>query len=129
MGGDDGDAKYEAKVVEARNSLDGALTRISQASTQQQVVDSMKQASAVSTRAGNELEQADVPEQYEDENDKLTAALRSFAGDLNATAEQVVLTPDIVAGNGLSFEGWTKANQVFASLREQGLEIPALESR
>ena len=39
------------------------------------------------------------------------------------------LRGELFDGEGFSFEGWTKANQVFASLREQGLEIPKLESR
>ena len=129
LAGEDSADEYEGAVLAARNGIDDALTQVVLARSAEQVIDRMKRASVVSTRAAEALGQTDVPGQFEDEHDRLTAALRSFATDLDATAEQAKLTPEFISGNGLSFEGWTLANQVFAAFREQGLEIPALASR
>jgi ABC-type Na+ efflux pump permease subunit len=129
MGDDASPDEYEATVVQTRNDVDEALTKIAEARNRQQFIASMKQASVVASRAADELGDAGVPDEFEDENDKLTAALESLATDLEGTAGQLELTPELFEQAGFSFEGWTTANQVFSSLREQGLEIPALEAR
>jgi ABC-type enterochelin transport system substrate-binding protein len=124
-GGDD-DANledYETSVVETRDRVDQALAGISEAQTREAFSKRMEQAAVVISRAADDLDEAGVAEGFEDETDNLTAALRALSNDLQQTAEQFRVTPELFNTQGLAFEGWTKANQVLRALGKQGIAV------
>jgi hypothetical protein len=128
-GGDDSSEleDYEATVVDTRNRVETAFAKISEAQTRQDFSNRMEEASVAINRAVDDLGEAEIADGFEDETAKLTTALRNLARDLEATAEQFRLTPELFNTAGLNFEGWTKANQVFTSLGKQGIEVRPLE--
>ena len=128
-GGDDSSEldDYEASVVDTRNRVETAFANISEAQTREDFSKRMEQASVAIERAVDDLGEAEVAEGFEDETAQLTKALRQLATDLEATAEQFRLTPELFNTAGLNFSGWTKANQIFTSLGKQGIEVRPLE--
>jgi hypothetical protein len=128
-GGDDSSEleDYEASVVDTRNRVELAFSNIAEAQSRADFSKRMEEASVRIDRAADDLGEAEVAEGFEDETDKLTRALRRLADDLEATAEQFRLTPELFNTAGLNFEGWTTANQVFASLSKQGIQVRPLD--
>jgi hypothetical protein len=125
-GGDDsGDLDdYESSIVETRDRVDTALAGISEAQTRADFSKRMEQASVVISRAADDLEEVEVADGFEDENTDLTEALRALSNDLEKTAEQLRLTPELFnTAEGLGFEGWTKANQILRGLGRQGIAV------
>jgi hypothetical protein len=120
---------YEASVVETRNSVDDALTTISEAQSRNDFVKRMEQAAIVISRAADELDEAEVAEGFEDETTNLTAALRQLSTDLEQTAAQLEVTPELFNSVGLSFEGWTEANRILRDLKKQNIEVEPLANR
>jgi phage-related tail protein len=114
---------YETSVVETRDRVDGALADISEAQTRADFSKRMEQAAVVISRAADDLDEAEVAEGFEDENNNLTRALRALSNDLEQTAEQFRLTPELFNTRGLAFEGWTKANQILRALGRQGIAV------
>jgi hypothetical protein len=128
-GGDDDSEleDYEASVVDTRNRVEIAFGNIAEAQTRADFSKRMEEASVRIERAADDLGEAEVAEGFEDETDELTKALRELATDLEATAEQFRLTPELFNTAGLNFEGWTKANQIFTSLSKQGIQVRPLD--
>ena len=128
-GGDDSSEleDYEASVVDTRNRVEIAFGNISEAQTRADFSKRMEEASVRIERAADDLGEAEVAEGFEDETDRLTKALRQLAIDLEATAEQFRLTPELFNTAGLNFEGWAKANQIFTSLSKQGIQVRPLD--
>jgi uncharacterized protein YukE len=128
-GGDDSSEleDYEATVVDTRNRVDGAFANISEAQSRNDFSKRMEQASVAIDRAVDDLREAEVAEGFEDETATLSKALSELATDLEATGQQLRITPELFNSRGISFEGWTKANQVFASLAKQGIQVRLLE--
>jgi hypothetical protein len=127
-GGDDSSDRedYEETVVDTRNRVEVAFASIAEAQSRTDFTKRMEEASVAIDRAVDDLDEAEVAEGFEDETAKLTTALRGLARDLKATAEQFRLTPELFNTRGLNFDGWTKANQVFASLTKQGIQVRPL---
>lgn len=128
-GGDDSSEleDYEATVVDTRNRVDVAFASISEAQSRQDFSKRMEQASVAIDRAVDDLREAEVAEGFEDETARLSKALSDLATDLEATGQQLQITPELFNSRGISFEGWTKANQVLASLAKQGIQVRLLE--
>jgi phage-related minor tail protein len=128
-GGDDSSEleDYEASVVDTRNRVEVAFANISEAQTRADFSKRMEEASVRIERAADDLGEAEVAEGFEDETDRLTKALRKLATDLEATAEQFRLTPELFNTAGLNFPAWATANQVFTSLSKQGIEVRPLD--
>jgi hypothetical protein len=128
-GGDDSSEleDYEASVVDTRNRVEVAFANIAEAQTRADFSKRMEEASVRIERAADDLGEAEVAEGFEDETNKLTKALRQLAVDLEATAEQFRLTPELFNTAGLNFEGWTQANQIFVSLSKQGIQVRPLD--
>jgi hypothetical protein len=118
--------EYEEAVVDTRNRVEVAFSNIAEAQSREDFTKRMEEASVAIDRAVDDLDEAEVAEGFEDETAKLTRALRQLADDLEATAEQLQLTPELFNTRGLNFDGWTKANQVFASLVKQGIQVRPL---
>ena len=128
-GGDDSSEleDYEASVVDTRNRVEVAFANISEAQTRADFSKRMEEASVRIERAADDLGETEVAEGFDDETDRLTKALRQLATDLEATAEQFRLTPELFNTAGLNFEGWTKANQIFTSPSKQGIQVRPLD--
>jgi hypothetical protein len=127
-GGDDSELEeYEATVVDTRNRVDTAFANISEAQSREDFSKRMEEASVAIDRAVDDLREAEVAEGFEDENAKLSKALTDLATDLESTGQQLRITPELFNARGISFEGWTKANEVFASLAKQGIQVRLLE--
>jgi hypothetical protein len=128
-GGDDSAEleDYEASVVDTRNRVEIAFGNIAEAQTRADFSKRMEEASVRIERAADDLGEAEVAEGFEDETDQLTKALRGLARDLEATAEQFRLTPELFNTAGLNFEGWTKANRIFTNLSKQGIQVRPLD--
>jgi hypothetical protein len=128
-GGDDSSEleDYEAIVVDTRNRVEVAFAGISEAQSREDFSKRMEEASVAINRAVDDLREAEIAEGFEDETATLRKALRQLAADLEGTAQQLRLTPELFNARGISFEGWTKANQVFASLSKQGIQVRPLE--
>jgi hypothetical protein len=125
-GGDDSSdlQDYEASVVETRNNVDDALANISEAQSRKDFLDRMEQAAVLINRAADDLDDAEVAEGFEDETTELTAALRTLSTDLEQTAAQFRVTPELFnQSQGLAFEGWTKTNQVLRGLAKQDIAV------
>jgi hypothetical protein len=125
-GGDDSSdlQDYEASVVETRNSVDDALTDISEAQSRKQFLDRMEQAAVLISRAADDLDDGKVAEGFEDETTDLTAALRTLSTDLEQTAAQFRQTPELFTTSaGLSFEGWTQTNKILRALAKQDIAV------
>jgi hypothetical protein len=130
-GGSDGGStvskeEYLASVVTARDRVDFALSRITKATTQEEFLNRMNEASAAIDGAASELEGEDVLEGYEDETEKFTTALHQLSVDLEATAHDIA-QPEfagLVGGaRGLNFESWDQANLALAALIADGFKI------
>jgi hypothetical protein len=127
-GGDDSELEdYEATVVDTRNRVETAFASIAEAQSREDFSTRMEQASVAIDRAADDLREAEVAEGFEDETATLSKALSDLATDLEATGQQLRITPELFNSIGISFEGWTKANQVLASLAKQGIQVRLLE--
>jgi uncharacterized protein YukE len=128
-GGDDSSEleDYEATVVDTRNRVDTAFANISEAQSREDFSKRMEEASVAINRAADDLREAEVAEGFEDETAKLGKALTDLATDLEATGQQLRITPELFNSRGISFEGWVKANEVLASLAKQGIQVRLLE--
>lgn len=124
-GGDDSSLEdYEESVVETRNNVDDALANISEAQSRKDFLDRMDQAAVLINRAADDLDDAEVAEGFEDETNELTAALRTLSTDLEQTAAQFRVTPELFnQSEGLAFEGWTKTNEVLRGLAKQDIAV------
>jgi hypothetical protein len=114
---------YEASVVETRNAVDDALANISEAQSRNDFLNRMEQAAVLISRAADDLDDAEVAEGFEEETTNLTAALRSLSTDLEQTAAQFRVTPELFNSEGLAFEGWTEANRILRDLKKQDIEV------
>jgi hypothetical protein len=114
---------YEASVVETRNAVDDALANISEAQSRKDFLNRMEQAAVLISRAADDLDDAEVAEGFEEETTNLTAALRSLSTDLEQTAAQFRVTPELFNSEGLAFEGWTEANRILRDLKKQDIEV------
>jgi hypothetical protein len=129
-GGDDSSREdYEASVVEARNSVDDALASISEAQSRNDFLKRMEQAAVLISRAADDLDDAEVAEGFEDETTDLLDALRTLSTDLEQTAAQFRQTPELFNSPGLSFEGWTRTNEVLRGLKKQDIEVEPIANR
>ena len=94
-GGDDSSEleDYEATVVDTRNRVDTAFANISEAQSRDDFSKRMEEASVAIDRAADDLREAEVAEGFEDETAKLGKALTDLATDLEATGQQLRITP------------------------------------
>jgi hypothetical protein len=123
-GGDDSSLEdYEASVVETRNNVDDALANISEAQSRNDFLKRMEQAAVLISRAADDLDDAEVAEGFEDETTNLSNALRTLSTDLEQTAAQFRVTPELFNSEGLAFEGWTQANQILRDLKKQDIQV------
>jgi hypothetical protein len=128
--GSDSNEDFEASVVEARDTVDGALAHITDnPSGKEELLQRMDEASEEIDVAAESLDRKEAPEELDDERARLVKAFRQLAVDLTQTADQI-RQPDfgglLQGTQGLSFESWTDANKVLGQLKQQGVEVEPL---
>ncbi len=119
-------ADYSKSVVTARDRTDYALARITKAKSKEEFLNRIDEASAAIGGAASDLDDAGPAEGFEDETDKLVAALQQLSVDLDALAHDL-RQPEgeglLTGAEGLNFESWDNANLVLASLIGQGIKV------
>lgn len=128
-GGEPSVREFGRSIVTARDRVDFALGRVTQASDEEELLERMQEAGAEIEDAAGALEAGGAPAGYEDDFADLVESLRRLAVDLRATAEQVRKPgfEDLLTGaQGLSFESWNQVNAALAGLRRKGIEVEPL---
>ena len=122
-------ADYEAKVVNARDRVDYALVRITQAKTTDDVISRMHDAATEVGSAADELASADVASGFGDDNGRLVTTLRAFSTELSNTADTFA-DPTLagsLSGASLAFKQWDAVNAILADMKAKGIEVAPLE--
>jgi hypothetical protein len=117
-------------VVSARDRVDFALERITQAQSREELLERMDDAAGVIDDAASDLDGVGAPERLETDASALVASLQQLAFDVQATADQIRQPgfDDLLVGTkGLSFESWDAVNRALAALVAQGIEVAPLE--
>jgi hypothetical protein len=128
-GGETSRESYQAAVVNARDRVDFAYGRIAQSQSPEDLIERIDDAAVAIGDTASDLEDAGVPDEFEDENERLVETLRKFSDSLAGTAAQ--FTDPTFAGTipgitSLSFPEWDTANRILAQLDEQGIEVEQL---
>lgn len=122
-------AELERSIVTARDRVDFALARVTQAPNEEELLERMQEAGASIEDAAGALEAGGAAAGYEDDVAELVESLRQLAVDVQATAEQF-RTPGfeglLTGAQGLSFESWNQVNAALAGLRRKRIEIEPL---
>lgn len=122
-------AELGPSVVSARDRVDYALERITQAQSRDELLERMDDAAAVIDDAASDLEGGGAPERLETDVGALVESMRQLAFDVQATADQIRQPgfSDLLTGTkGLSFESWNAVNRALAALDAQGIEVAPL---
>jgi hypothetical protein len=121
---------YTARVVTARDRVDFALARITQAHSLDELLNRMDEASVTIDAAADELDAHGAAKNLDEENARLVKALHGLADDVGSTADQFrdpAFSQGVGNGlGGLSFDTWTKTNEVLAELRQHGIAVAPL---
>ena len=116
-------------VILARDRVDFAFERITQAQSREELLERMDEAAGVIDDAASDLEGVGAPERLETEVSALVGSLQQLAFDVQATADQIRQPgfSDLFIGTkGLSFESWDAVNRALAALGRQGIEVAPL---
>ncbi len=120
---------FEADVRETRDRVDTALASITKASSKEDLLNRMEDASAVVSVAADELDRERAPDEFDDEKDALVARLYELSSELEATSTDIQ-RPEfesiVGAAGGFSFESWDATNEVLQQLRQQGIDVQPL---
>jgi hypothetical protein len=121
---------YAEAVLIARDRTDFALARIVKATSQEELLNRMDEASDTIDTAANDLEGVGVPADYLPAGERLVTQLEQLAFDVGATADQIRQPgfEDLYEGTrGLSFNSWDKVNLQLARLAGKGVPVVILQ--
>jgi hypothetical protein len=131
-GGTISNEDYTEAVVSVRNRVDFALAQITTGTgTFEELVERMEGAADLIDEAADDFDGEGSAQGFDDETEKLVAALHQLAAGLAGTAHdasQPGFEGLLTGTNALQFPGWTKANRVLASLNEQGITVVPIGS-
>ena len=116
-------------VVSARDRVDFALARITEAQSKDDLLERMDEAAGAIDGAASDLDDVGAPERLDADLGALVGSLRQLAFDVQATADQIRQPgfSDFLAGTkGLSFESWVAVNRALEALDAQGIEVAPL---
>jgi hypothetical protein len=122
-------ADYQAAVVAARDRVDFALGRLSQAQSLDELTTRMDEAAVVIHRAAGDIRDTTPPAGLESQNGRLAVHLDSLSTDVQGIADQLREPgyEDLLQGSeGLDFPSWDKVNSVLAELKKQGIVVEPL---
>jgi hypothetical protein len=122
-------ADYQTKVVNARDRVDYAYSRITQSTSWDDAANRMDEASAVVGSVANDIDDASVAKGFEDLNAQLATSLHTFS-DALANAADLYRDPSfqttLESSNSFGLEEWDKVNAVLAKMQKQGLKVQLL---
>lgn len=127
--GGDGASKEEfaQDVITARNDTDAGLAQIVEASSFQDLLERMRTAAVDVRGAARDVREADAPEDLEEERDLLAERLLALSDEIISTVETFEAIPEQAqATRALNFEQWDTVQASLASLRREGIDVPAL---
>ena len=88
----------------------------------------MKVAAVDVRQAASEVRKTDAPSGLKDERDQLADRLVALSDEIISTVETFEAFPtQAQATRALNFEEWNTVQASLASLRREGIEVPALE--
>jgi hypothetical protein len=127
-GGDDASKEEFAQdVIAARNDADAGLAQIVEASSLEDLLERMKTAAVDIRGAARDVREAPAPGELEDERDLLAERLLALSDEIISTVETFEAFPDQAgATRALNFEQWDNVQASLASLRSEGIDVPAL---
>ena len=119
---------FAREVVAARNDADAGLAQIVQATSWDDLLARMKIAAVELRGAASDVRTAEAPGDLEDERDLLAERLLALSDEIISTVETFEAFPDqSQATRALNFEQWDSVQASLASLRREGIDVPALE--
>jgi hypothetical protein len=127
--GGDGASKEEfaEDVIAARNDTDAGLSQIVEADSFEDLLERMKAAAVEIRGAARDVREASAPGDLEDERDLLAERLLALSDEIISTVETFEAIPDQAqATRALNFEQWDNVQASLASLRSEGIDVPAL---
>jgi hypothetical protein len=122
-------AEYETTVVQARDRLDSALSRIARPTSKEDLFNRIDDASAVARTAARRLDELTVDGELGKQNDELVRTLEAFSEELAGTAATFrdpafSATSDNI--KALSFPEWDKVNAILGRLQDLGVDVQPL---
>jgi hypothetical protein len=118
---------FAQDVIAARNDADAGLAQIVNAESWDDLLARMKVAAVELRGAASDVRTADAPDDLKDERDLLAQRLLALSDEIISTVETFETLPQAQATSALSFEQWNKVQASLASLRREGIDVPALE--
>ena len=122
--------EYAQSVRETRNAVDEALAYIVQASSREDMLNRMEEASARIDRAADEFGDDGAAKGFEKETAQLEEALHGLSSDLEDTAEQI-RDPEFAdllgTSRGVNFQTWNDANNALAKIRRKGIDVRPID--
>lgn len=121
--------EFSDAVVLNRDRTDFALSRITRAQSQEELLTRMDEAATVIGKAAGELDKTGAPSEYQPEADNLVKSLRQLSVDIQATADQARIPgfETLLTNTGLSFNSWDDVNKALAGLAGKGIEVSILQ--
>jgi hypothetical protein len=127
--GGDGASKedFAQDVIAARNDTDAGLSQIVEATSLEDLLERMKSAAVQIRGAATDVREASAPDDLEEERDLLAERLLALSDEIISTVETFEAFPDQAqATRALNFEQWDNVQASLASLRSEGIDVPAL---
>ena len=121
--------EFSDAVVLNRDRTDFALSRITRAQSQEELLTRMDEAATVIGKAAGELDKTGAPSDYQPEADNLVKSLRQLSVDVQATADQARIPgfETLLTNTGVSFNSWDDVNKALAGLAGKGIEVSILQ--
>ena len=118
---------FAQDVISARNDADAGLAQIVNATSWEDLLARMKVAAVELRGAASDVRTADAPSDLKDERDLLAERLLALSDEIISTVETFESFPQAQATSALNFEQWNSVQASLASLRREGIKVPALE--
>ncbi len=118
---------FAQDVIDARNDADAGLAQIVQATSWDDLLARMKVAAVELRTAATDVRTSDAPGDLKDERDQLAERLLALSDEIISTVETFEAFPQAQQARALNFEEWNRVQASLASLRREGIKVPALE--
>jgi len=118
---------FAQDVISARNDADAGLAQIVNANSWDDLLARLKVAAVEVRGASSDVRTADAPGDLKDERDLLAQRLLALSDEIISTVETFESFPQAQATQALNFEQWNRVQASLASLRRDGIDVPALE--
>lgn len=121
-------ADYQTAVVNTRDRVEFALSRLPKAQSREELLDRMDEAAETIDDAAGDLGDHGSPSGLESPHERLVDQIAQLSVDIQGTADQARIPGfDILKdADGLDFESWDRINSILAELRRQGIEVDPL---